>query len=375
MSTAALLAILAGLVLIIASCAFGVVRQAEAIARRLPDPYGTLVLTLAIVLIEVVLISAVMLGPGQHATIARDSVMAVMMIILNLVVGLALLIAGTRHAAPRLNRVGMSVYLALLVVLLAIAFVFPALVGDNGSYTPGQAALIATLTTVLYAFFLFRQMGRQRHDFQEPHHLEETPRPSPGSELTMSQLLTKYRRELTGRTVLLVALVVPIVLLSHGLADVLDRLSPGNRHRSAGRVPKRTTAREQPVPWRGRLNRGSHHSRRAHHRLAHRSTRPPGGKPHQPRLPGHDHTAHSQHGIHVPCDSPARCRPCCAFCALHADGICLIASEQTTIGTRYLRGTACHEELLNPSPCAQSQPATGYGSHRCANTVPPRTTA
>src|SRR5699024_4836859 len=87
MSTAALLAILAGLVLIIASCAFGVVRQAEAIARRLPDPYGTLVLTLSIVLIEVVLISAVMLGPGQHATIARDSVMAVMMTVLNLVVG------------------------------------------------------------------------------------------------------------------------------------------------------------------------------------------------------------------------------------------------------------------------------------------------
>lgn len=222
MSTAALLAILAALVLIIASCAFGVVRQAEAIARRLPDPYGTLVLTLAIVLIEVVLISAVMLGPGQHATIARDSVMAVMMIILNLVVGLALLIAGTRHAAPRLNRVGMSVYLALLVVLLAIAFVFPALIGDNGTYTSGQAALIATLTTVLYAFFLFRQMRGQRHDFQEPDNPEERPQPSPGSELSMSQLVTKYRRELTVRTVLLVALVLPIVLLSHALADVLD---------------------------------------------------------------------------------------------------------------------------------------------------------
>lgn len=144
------------------------------------------------------------------------------MIILNLVVGIALLVAGIRHAAPRLNHVGTSVYLSLLVVFLAIAFVFPGLIGDNGSYTSGQAALIAALTTVLYSCFLFRQMGGQRHDFQQPHDPQDAPRPSPGPEPKLSQLLTKYRRELTGRTVLLLALVVPIVLLSHGLADVLD---------------------------------------------------------------------------------------------------------------------------------------------------------
>ena len=87
---------LALIVAVILVCAFGVVHEAEHLARRLGDPYGSLVLTLSIVLIEVVLISAVMLGPGHQATIARDSVMAVSMIILNGVIGLCLLVGGGR---------------------------------------------------------------------------------------------------------------------------------------------------------------------------------------------------------------------------------------------------------------------------------------
>src|SRR5690625_1754436 len=72
------LAVIIGVIL---WCAFGVVHEAEVLAHRLGDPYGTLILTLSIVVIEVVLIASVMLGPGDHTTIARDSVMAVSMII------------------------------------------------------------------------------------------------------------------------------------------------------------------------------------------------------------------------------------------------------------------------------------------------------
>lgn len=98
---AALTAILAGIITVITVCAFGVVKQAEALAHRLGDPYGSLVLTLSIVMIEVILIGAVMLGPGEHTTIARDSVMAVAMIIMNLVIGLSLLAGGLRHGSAR----------------------------------------------------------------------------------------------------------------------------------------------------------------------------------------------------------------------------------------------------------------------------------
>ena len=148
--------------------------------------------------------------------------MAVSMIILNLVIGLALLIAGIRHAAPRLNPVGATSYLALLVVLLGIAFVLPGMIGTDGSYTTGQAALILTLTILLYAVFLWRQMGAQRADFQEPnttqHGAKTTAHTSPG----LAQIVTQHRRELTARTALLIALIIPIVLLSHSMAGLLD---------------------------------------------------------------------------------------------------------------------------------------------------------
>src|SRR5699024_10496130 len=75
LTTPLLFGLLAAIVAVIILCAFGVVTQAERLAHRLGDPYGTLELTLSIVIIEVILISAVMLGPGDHQTIARDSVM------------------------------------------------------------------------------------------------------------------------------------------------------------------------------------------------------------------------------------------------------------------------------------------------------------
>ncbi|GAA4473203.1 calcium:proton antiporter [Enteractinococcus fodinae] len=222
LSTGPLVILLAALVGIIAGCAFGVVTQAEAIAKRLPDPYGTLVLTLSIVVIEVVLIAAVMLGPGQHPNIARDSVMAVSMIILNLVIGLALLIAGLRHTGPRFNPVGTTSYLTLLVVLLSIAFVVPGMIGTDGSYTTGQAALILTLTILLYAFFLVRQIGAQRTDFQEPQTTEHPAQSVGDTSPGVGRVVAHHRRELTARSTLLIALVIPIVLLSHVMAGLLD---------------------------------------------------------------------------------------------------------------------------------------------------------
>lgn len=124
-------AVLAALVVIIAYCAFGVVQQAEHLARRLGDPYGSLVLTLSIVVIEVILIMAVMLGPGESATIARDSVMAVSMVILNLVVGLALLVGALRHGSLRLNSAGSSTYLAMLIVLVTFGLIMPGVTGKG----------------------------------------------------------------------------------------------------------------------------------------------------------------------------------------------------------------------------------------------------
>jgi len=223
--TPVLIIALGAIIAVILVCAFGVVKQAEALAHRLGDPYGSLVLTLSIVLIEVILISAVMLGPGEHATIARDSVMAVSMIILNLVIGLALLLGGLRHRGMAHNRTGTSAYLSMLVVLVALAFGLPALIGTDGSYTTAQEIPIIVLTLVLYAFFLYRQMGAQASDFTEvdPRMLETTPhRAKAEAGGGIREVLVEHRTEVLVRLALLVVTVIPIVLLSHDMAALLD---------------------------------------------------------------------------------------------------------------------------------------------------------
>lgn len=215
------LGVIIGVILV---CAFGVVKQAEALAHRLGDPYGSLVLTLSIVLIEVILISAVMLGPGDHATIARDSVMAVAMIILNLVIGLALLLGGLRHRGMAHNRTGTSAYLAMLVVLVALAFALPALIGRDGSYTLGQEIPIVILTLGIYAFFLFRQMGAQAGDFTEVDERlrRRTDAADAAPRTGIRETLAAHRTEVLVRLALLVVTVTPIVLLSHDMAALLD---------------------------------------------------------------------------------------------------------------------------------------------------------
>ncbi|WP_211878015.1 calcium:proton antiporter [Pseudarthrobacter albicanus] len=219
------LVFIVGVVLV---CAFGVVHEAEHLAHRLGDPYGSLVLTLSIVLIEVVLISAVMLGPGEHTTIARDSVMAVSMIILNAVIGLCLLVGAIKHGNLGHNRTGTSAYLALLVVLASLAFALPALIGRDGSYRPGQAIPIIVLTLALYAFFLYRQMGRQADDFRE---VDPRFAAGPGARgsvaseqgrRSITQVIAEHRSEVLLRIALLIVTVLPIVLLSHDMATLLD---------------------------------------------------------------------------------------------------------------------------------------------------------
>lgn len=255
---------LAGIIAIIIACAFGVVKQAEALAHRLSDPYGSLVLTFSIVIIEVILISAVMLGPGDHATIARDSVMAVSMIILNLVVGICVVVRGLRRGGMSFNRNGAVAYLSMIITLVVIAFGIPSLLDQGGSYTSAQAIPIILLTIVSYAFFLWRQMGQDAGDFRElepamnvvaANSLEAAGNPrvaddtgsvdghgsvgghdSTGgrdsvrdndtevvsNDQSILQIISANRREIVKRVLVLVLTVLPIVLLSHDMAVLVD---------------------------------------------------------------------------------------------------------------------------------------------------------
>lgn len=214
------LSLFAWLFFVIVWGSFGVVHEAEELASLLGEPVGTLVLTLSIVLIEVVLISAVMLGAGDTATLARDTMFAVLMIVLNGVVGLGLLIGGIRHHEQAFNLHGASAFLAVIIPLATIALVLPnfTISTSDGSLTSIQAVSFSILTIALYGLFLWLQTGRYKGYFVAPRsdsdmNLPEAPPPPP----------RKPRKgELLFHVLLLLINILPIVILSKSLAKVLD---------------------------------------------------------------------------------------------------------------------------------------------------------
>lgn len=214
------LSLFAWLFFVIVWVAFGVVHEAEELAGMLGEPVGTLVLTLSIVIIEVVLISAVMLGAGDTATLARDTMFAVLMIVLNGVVGLGLLIGGVRHHEQSFNLHGASAYLAVIIPLATIALVLPNFTSStsDGTLTPVQATCFSILTIALYGMFLWLQTGRHKGYFVAPKATSdlnepEAPPPPP----------RKARKgEMALHVALLLINILPIVILSKSLAKVLD---------------------------------------------------------------------------------------------------------------------------------------------------------
>lgn len=212
---------------VILIAAFAVVTQADHQAHALGEPYGTLILTLSIVLIEVVLISAVMLGPGQSDTIARDSIFAVMMLIMNLIMGLCLLLGGVKYGEQEYNSQGAVAYLSMMLVLIGIALVLPNYVsGGNGTYAFSQSVFVILTTLGMYAVFLYWQMKRYRRFFIQPDFgflavpVESHTMEKPAQSLKAGQKVAT--RDVVLRSVLLVLFVIPIVLLAHDLAILID---------------------------------------------------------------------------------------------------------------------------------------------------------
>ena len=108
-----------------------VVRHAESLARRLGEPYGTLLLTLTITSIEVVAISAVVRHGGSNPTLMRDTLLALIMIIMNGMVGVTLLIGGLKHREQTFNLQGANAYLSVLLPLATFALIMPRLHADD----------------------------------------------------------------------------------------------------------------------------------------------------------------------------------------------------------------------------------------------------
>jgi Ca2+:H+ antiporter len=190
------------------------VHHAEVVAHRVGEPFGTLVLAIAVTVIEVSLIVSLMLSDaGDASTLARDTVFAAIMIILNGIVGLCLMAGGLRHGEQRFTLRGVSAALAVLTALVVLSLVLPNYVTSAAgpTYAPAQLIFVAIVSLFLYLMFVLVQTVRHREYFlpdQDLPHDAQADVPSRATTLTAVGFL-------------LVALV-GVVLLAKGLSATVE---------------------------------------------------------------------------------------------------------------------------------------------------------
>ena len=195
--------------------AFAIVRHAESLALILGEPLGTLVLTLSVIGVEVLMISAVMLtGEGKPA-IARDTMFSVVMTLLGGMTGISLLLGGLRHHEQSYNLQGANAYLAMIIPLAILGLVLPnfTTTSEGPTLSPFQSLFTGAMSVGIYGVFLAVQTNRYREFFIAPepdgagdpdlhgeHEIKSTPH----------------------HGVLLLLYILPLVLLAKQLAVPLE---------------------------------------------------------------------------------------------------------------------------------------------------------
>lgn len=196
----------------ILGCGLSVVRHADFLAAGLGEPYGTLILTLSVTTLEVISISAVMLHGANNPTLVRDTLFAIIMIVLNGMVGLSLLAGGLRYREQLYNLQGANAYLGVIIPLSVLGLVLP----DFTESTPGptfssaQELFLALMSVGLYGAFLALQSGRHREFFT----LEKTTR--------RHTLRRSTRRPMAIHALLLAAYMTPVAYLADHLGPPID---------------------------------------------------------------------------------------------------------------------------------------------------------
>jgi Ca2+:H+ antiporter len=165
----ALIVVFLWLFVVILWSAVSVVRHADCLAIKWGEPYGTLVLTLSAITIEVVMISTAMLHGENNPTLGRDAIFAVIMIALNGFVGLVLLLGGLRHGEQYYNLQGVNSYLNVIMTLAVLGLVLPNFTTTTGdsTFSTEQQIFLIVVSLFLYAIFLLIQTMRHRGYFME----------------------------------------------------------------------------------------------------------------------------------------------------------------------------------------------------------------
>ena len=195
--------------------ALNVVRHADHVAEVLGEPYGTLVLTLSVTAIEAMSITAVMLHGDNNPTLVRDTLFAIVMIILGGMVGVSLLAGGWRHSEQHYNLQSANTYLSVIIPLALLTLSLPnfTITTPGPTLSIAQQAFLVVISIGLYCAFLAIQTGRHRRYFMTEEEAAEEPTQA-----------AKGTRGLSWHAGLLIAYILPVVLLAEQLAHPIDYL-------------------------------------------------------------------------------------------------------------------------------------------------------
>ena len=158
--------ILASLLLILS--VMSAVHHSEIIAHRVGEPYGTIILAIAITVIEVSIIISLMVSGGEETvSLARDTVYSATMLILNGIVGLCLFIGGLKHHVQTFSKHSVTIALVSLISILIFTLVFPTFTNsiEGPYYSTPQLIFVSIACLIIYSFFLFAQTTRHREYF------------------------------------------------------------------------------------------------------------------------------------------------------------------------------------------------------------------
>lgn len=168
--------------LLLVGCVLSAVHHAEVVAHRVGEPFGTIILALAITVIEVALIVSLMIAGGESAAkLARDTVFAAIMLILNGILGLCLMVGGLKHHEQFFGKKSASTALVTLVSILVLTLVLPNFTTSTvgPTYSAEQMVFVAVVSLVLYVSFMLMQTVRHRDYFLPEgavvHHAHAAP--------------------------------------------------------------------------------------------------------------------------------------------------------------------------------------------------------
>lgn len=209
-----------GLFLLILWNSFEVAHHVESLAESLREPFSTVILTLTVIAIEISLIASIMLfSSSPNPTLARDTMFAVVMIILNGVVGFSLLVGGIRYKEQQYNLQGSTAFLSVIILLAVVSLVLPNFTHSTTSptFTPFQEVFLIITSLGIYSIFLTIQTVSHRTHFVSPFEPQEN--------YTPFDLHIPYQpKSIKYHTTLVIAYLIPTLFLAKQSAIPINYL-------------------------------------------------------------------------------------------------------------------------------------------------------